>query len=314
MIDSTEACRSTARRCGSGAASRPVLQIVEALGTHRYNARMLLGKRIAFIGAGSMTEALVTGMLASRLASPNELYATDIQAARRQHMEHRYRVRVGADNREAAGWADVVLVSVEPDDLDAVLGEIRPALHPECVLISVAAGYPIARIAAHVKPDCAIVRAMPNTPSTVLAGMTALAFGGRRAESTEALAKRLFESVGSVVVVEEALMDAATGVSGSGPAYVYVMIEALADGGVRMGLPRSTAQLLAAQTVRGAAKMLIETGQHRGELKERVASPGGTTLAGLEELETGRFRAALISAVEAAVTRSAEVGKEQGTV
>lgn len=272
-------------------------------------ARMSLGKRLAFIGAGSMTEALVTGILKAGLASPKDLCATDIRPDRREHLRSRYGIHTGADNRDAAAWGEVVVVSVEPQDLDFVLDEIRPALRIESVLISVAAGYPIARIAARLKSDCAIVRAMPNTPSSILAGVTALAFADHHRASTETLATRLFEAVGSVVVVDETLMDAVTGVSGSGPAYVYVMIEALADGGVLMGLPRPTAERLAAQTVLGAAKMLIDTGEHPGRLKDRVASPAGTTIAGIEQLEAGRFRAALMSAVEAAVTRSRMLGE-----
>jgi pyrroline-5-carboxylate reductase len=269
---------------------------------------MPLNKRIALIGAGNMTEALVTGMLKAGTARAEELYATDIREERRGHFESNYRIKTGLDNRDAASWAEVIILSVEPQILDQVLDEIRPAIGTDALMISVAAGYPLARMAAHLKSDARLVRAMPNTPSSVLAGVTAVSFGMGLSETDRTISKTIFQSVGTVVEVEEHLMDAVTGLSGSGPAYVYVMIEALADGGVKMGLPRSVAELLAAQTVLGAATMLLETGEHPGRLKDRVASPAGTTIAGIHQLEVGRFRATLIAAVEAAATRSQQLG------
>jgi pyrroline-5-carboxylate reductase len=194
--------------------------------------------------------------------------------------------------------------------LDEVLSDIAPAVGPSQLVVSVAAGYPIARIARHLQGTGRIVRAMPNTPSTIREGVTALAYEATLSEQDSATARALFEPVGKVVVVTERLMDVVTGLSGSGPAYVFVMIEALADGGVKMGLPRETALLLAAQTVAGAARLVMESHEHPGVLKDRVASPGGTTIAGLHELERGRVRGTLISAVEAAARRSAELGVE----
>jgi pyrroline-5-carboxylate reductase len=202
----------------------------------------------------------------------------------------------------------VVILAVEPQVLDEVLTEIAGALNPQSLIISVAAGYPISRVAGRLKPGQRIVRAMPNTPSSVLEGVTALSFGTGVSEEEARIAQAIFESVGKVVEVEERLMDAVTGLSGSGPAYVYLMIEALADGGVKVGLSRPVAELLAAQTVLGAARMLIESGEHPGRLKDRVASPGGTTIAGLHKLEEGRMRATLMAAVEAATQRSQELG------
>ena len=270
---------------------------------------MLLGKRIALIGAGNMTEALVVGMLTAGVAHPDELYATDILPERRAHFQDRYKIKVSGDNVDAVRHGQIIILSVEPQVLDEVLGSVKSVLEGKHLIISVAAGYPISRIMAHLKAEARIVRAMPNTPSSVLAGVTALSFGPRLAEEDQQVARIIFESVGKVVVVEERLMDAVTGLSGSGPAYVYLMIEALADGGVKMGLSRQVAELLAAQTVLGAARMLLESGEHPGQLKDRVASPGGTTIAGIHKLEEGCLRATLIAAVEAATKRSQELGK-----
>lgn len=274
----------------------------------RYNRAMRLNKRIAFIGAGNMTEALVTGLLKAEAAQADELYATDILPARLNHLHARFQIKVGCENAAAADWGQIVILSVEPQTLDGVLDEIRSSLHADSLVISVAAGYPIQRVLSRLKSESRVVRAMPNTPSSVLEGVSALAFGPGLSEEDVRLARIIFESVGKVVVVEEHLMDAVTGLSGSGPAYIFVMIEALADGGVKMGLPRSVAELLAAQTVLGAARMLLESGEHPGRLKDRVASPGGTTIAGIHKLEEGRLRATLIAAVEAAAKRSQELG------
>ncbi len=270
---------------------------------------MLLGKRIALIGAGNMTEALVGGMLAAGVAHPDQLYATDILPERQAHFQDRYKIKVGSDNAEAVRFGQIIILSVEPQVLDEVLDRVSSALQGPRLIISVAAGYPISRVTAHLKAEARIVRAMPNTPSSVLAGVTALSFGPRVAAEDQQVARTIFESVGKVVATEERLLDAVTGLSGSGPAYVYLMIEALADGGVKMGLSRQVAELLAAQTVLGAARMLIESGEHPGRLKDRVASPGGTTMAGIHKLEEGRLRATLIAAVEAATKRSQELGK-----
>lgn len=271
-------------------------------------AVMIVEQSIAFIGAGSMTEALVAGMLAAGVTDAQHMYATDILPARRDYMHTRYGIQVSDENRAAAGWGQILILSVEPQDLDDVLDEIKPCLRHDCMIVSVAAGYPIAKLHARLTANLPIVRAMPNTPSNILAGVTALTFGAAVTDLHRTVARIIFEAVGIVVIVEEALMDAVTGLSGSGPAYIYVMIEALADGGVRMGLPREVAEMLAAQTVLGSARMLLESGEHPGRLKDRITSPAGTTIAGIERLEAGQFRAALMSAVEAATIRSRELG------
>jgi pyrroline-5-carboxylate reductase len=258
-----------------------------------------------------MTEALVAGLLKAGLADPGQLMATDILPSRLSLLREQYKIRTSARNHEAVKQSDVVILSVEPHVLDEVLAEVCRALPPQALVISVAAGYPMSRVAALLKrPKLRVVRAMPNTPSSVLAGVTAMTLGTHAVPADRAIATEIFESVGRVVVLEERLMDVVTGLSGSGPAYVYVMVEALADGGVKMGLPRPIAQLLATQTAFGTARMLIESGDHPAQLKDRVASPGGTTIAGLHQLEAGRLRAALIDAVEAATRRSQELGQD----
>ncbi len=264
---------------------------------------------IAVIGAGQMGEALVGGWLAAKVAVPDTLFATDTSVERRDLMKRRFGIRTGSDNREAAAWADVVVLAVKPQTLDGVVRDLAPALAGKLVL-SIAAGVTIERLAKLAPRGMRIVRAMPNTPVLVREGVSALSFGAGVTESDQQLARRLFEAVGRTVVVDERLMDAVTGLSGSGPAYVFLAIEALADGGVKMGLPRTVAALLAAQTLLGAAKLVLETGEHPAKLKDRVASPGGTTIAGLHRLEQGGFRAALIAAVEAAANRSVELGQQ----
>lgn len=277
----------------------------------QYNRAMFTGKRIAFIGGGNMSEALIAGLLQSSHVRPDQLTASDVLSTRRDYLKSTYQIHTTNDNREAAQARDIIVLSVEPQALDHVMTEIAPTVDANPLLISVAAGFPIARITGALHCTTRIVRAMPNTPSIVREGITALSYSERLPDNDRATARAVFESVGKVVEIEERLMDAVTALSGSGPAYVFVILEALADGGVKMGLPRQVAELLAAQTVLGAAKMILETGEHPGRLKDRVASPGGTTIAGLQKLEEGRLRATLISAVEAATKRAHELGQEQ---
>lgn len=258
-----------------------------------------------------MTEALVSGLIAGDLCRPDQLLATDSDSARRTHLEHTYRIHTHADNRATAEFSHNIVLSVAPQVLDGVLTDLAKDLQSHHLVTSVVAGCPIARVQKHLASVGRIVRAMPNTPTWVRAGVTALSFSENITEPDRSFAQTLFESVGAVVTVDERLMDAVTGLSGSGPAYVYIMIEALADGGVTMGLPRDVAQRLAAQTLLGAAHMVLESGEHPGRLKDRVASPGGSTIAGLHELEKGRVRAALMTAVEAATLRSKELGLEE---
>jgi pyrroline-5-carboxylate reductase len=276
-----------------------------ALRKSRESSRALIAK-LAIIGSGQMAEALIGGLVGSEAAEAGSVFATDISAERTDLLKRRFGIRVGAGNREAASWAETVLLAIKPQTLDAVLKELAPAMAGR-LLISIAAGVTIERIAALLPPSTRIVRAMPNAPALVCAGMSAVAYGPGVMKQDKAIVQTIFQSVGRVVEIDERFMDAVTGLSGSGPAYVCVALEALADGGVKMGLPRSVAQLLAAQTALGAAQMLLNSGEHPARLKDRVASPGGTTIAGLHVLERGGLRACLIAAVEAATRRAREL-------
>ncbi len=254
-----------------------------------------------------MAEAMIAGLLGGVCGS-DTLWASDPLPARRDRLKSRFAIRVGSDNGQAVTWADITILAVKPQSLAAVLTDISGAI-AESLVISIAAGVTIEAISKQARGATRIIRAMPNMPALVREGMTALAFGGGITEDDALIARSIFEAVGRGVSIEERLMDAVTGLSGSGPAYVFQAIEALADGGVKMGLPRQTAELLAAQTVLGAAKMVLESGDHPAKLKDRVASPGGTTIAGLHQLEQGRFRATLMGAVEAATKRSQELAR-----
>jgi pyrroline-5-carboxylate reductase len=240
------------------------------------------------------------------VSDAGSLFATDISAERTDLLKRRFGIRVGSANQEAAGWAETVLLAVKPQTLDAVVREIAPAMSGR-LLVSIAAGVTIDRIAALLPPSTRIVRVMPNAPALVCAGVSAVAYGPGVTKPDRSIVQIIFEAVGRVVEIDERLMDAVTGLSGSGPAYVCVALEALADGGVKMGLPRAVAQLLAVQTALGAAQMLLDTGEHPARLRDRVASPGGTTIAGLHVLERGGLRACLIAAVEAATRRAKEL-------
>ena len=268
----------------------------------------VMSRKIAFIGGGQMAEALIGGLVAGQVCRAEGIWATDPVAGRCDRLKTQFGVRVGSDNRQAVAWADVAILAVKPQSMPDVLRETGADLR-HALVISIAAGITIRAIGEQAQGADRIVRAMPNTPALVREGMTALAFSSGVSEEDRQTARTIFESVGRVVPVEERLMDAVTGLSGSGPAYVFQAIEALADGGVKMGLPRPTAELLAAQTVLGAAKLVLESGEHPAKLKDRVASPGGTTIAGLHQLEQGGFRATLMGAVEAATKRSQELGR-----
>lgn len=269
---------------------------------------MGLGKKIAFLGSGNMAEALVKGLLAAGTAAEDEIICAEPRAERREDLRKRYGVEVTADNVSAAERAGIVVLSVKPQTMDVLLDEIATAIDHQKLVISIAAGVPIATIAGKLGAGVRIVRTMPNTPALVGAGATALARGAHATDQDLAQALSLFEAVGTAVVVDEPLLDAVTGLSGSGPAFVFLVIEALADGGVKVGLARQAAMALAAQTVMGAAKLVIETGEHPGRLKDMVTSPGGTAIAGVHALETGGLRSALIAAVETATRRSKELG------
>lgn len=265
---------------------------------------------LAFLGTGNMAEALIKGLLRSGTATREQIIATARRANRLEQLKATYGVRVLGDNLEAAREADVIVLAVKPQVMDKLLVQIAPVVDKTKLVISVAAGVPIAAIERRLGDGARIVRSMPNTPALVGAGACAVAPGEHATEEDLITARSLFDAVGITTVVEESLLDAVTGLSGSGPAYVFLMIEALSDAGVKVGLPRYTALQLAAQTVLGSAKLLIETKEHPGHLKDQVTSPGGTAIAGLHTLEAGGLRTTLINAVEAATRRAKELGDQ----
>jgi len=263
---------------------------------------------LSFLGAGNMAEALIRGLLRGKVFEPGDVLASGPREERMRELAAAYGIRTTADNREAARGRIVVL-SVKPQILSKVLDEVADAIDPDALVISIAAGVPVAAIQARLAGGTRVVRAMPNTPALVDAAATAIAGGEHARPSDLDDARRIFDAVGITVVLDESQLDAVTGLSGSGPAYVFLILEALSDAGVKVGLSRRNAQLLAAQTLLGSAKLLLETNEHPGKLKDMVTSPGGTAITGLHTLENGGLRTTLMNAVEAATKRSRELGE-----
>ncbi len=267
-------------------------------------------KKIGFVGAGNMAGALIRGLLHSGTVQAAQIRASDVRDERLQELSRQHGISTTRDNAALVAWADVIVLAVKPQVIDKILTPLAASLQPEALVVSIAAGVPIGALESRLPREARVVRTMPNTASMALAGATAISPGMHASEADVAVARRLFEAIGRVVVLDEVLLDAVTGLSGSGPAYVMLIIEALADGGVKVGLHRETALLLAAQTVYGSAKLLLETGEHPGRLKDMVTSPGGTAIAGLHTLEAGGLRTTLIDAVENATLRSIELGEK----
>jgi pyrroline-5-carboxylate reductase len=266
-------------------------------------------RNVGFLGAGNMAGALIKALLQAHATPPERILASDVREDRLEQVRREYGVGITADNAEVVKFADVLVLAVKPQVIDRVLPVIAANLRKETLVITILAGVRLAAVEARLPPGARLVRAMPNTPAMVLAGATAIAAGTYASKEDMRTAKDLFDTVGRTVTLDETLLDAVTGLSGSGPAYVMLMIEALADGGVKVGLHRETALLLAAQTVFGSAKLLIETGEHPGRLKDMVTSPGGTAIAGLHTLESGGLRRTLMDAVENATQRAGELGE-----
>jgi len=260
---------------------------------------------IGFIGAGNMGEALIRGLVGGKVVRPADLWVSELDAARRARLVKGYRVRAAADNADLARRCGVIVLAVKPQLVGAVLAGIAPAAGRAKLVVSVAAGVTLGAIEGALKAR--VVRTMPNTPALVGEGATAIAWGRGVTAADKKLVRRLFGAVGTTVEVAEGLMDAVTGLSGSGPAYVFTVIQALADGGVQAGLPRGIALQLAAQTVLGAAQMVLATGAHPHQLRDQVASPGGTTIRGIAELEERGVPGAFMAAVRAAAARSREL-------
>lgn len=261
---------------------------------------------VGFIGAGNMAEAIIGGILKKGLYKPSEILIYDIRTERVKEMSAEYGVGISDTLEGLVRNSAAVLVAVKPDKVAAVLGQVKDLLKAKLV-ISIAAGIPISAVQAVIGEDAKVVRVMPNTPALVLEGASAIAASQSCGEDELRTATEIFSAVGRCRQVNEGMMNAVTALSGSGPAFCFLFIEALADGGVRAGLPRDLALELAAATVRGAATMVLQTGKHPGELKDMVTSPGGTTIDGVSALESGGFRSAAMNAVFAAYQKAGKL-------
>lgn len=269
-----------------------------------------MGQKLGLIGCGVMGFAVISGIIHNNKVQPEDVKVWDISSGKLKETRDRLKIQTASDNREVLRFARIIFLAVKPQDLPVVLEEIKHDITESHILVSAAAGTSISKI-LKITGKRKIIRLMPNTPCLIGCGMTAISPGPGVEEKEVDYIKELLAPLGKSVVLEEHYMDAVTGISGSGPAYVFMFIESLADAGVKAGLPRDTALLLASQTVSGAAEMVLKTGEHPSILKDRVASPGGTTIAGIYTLEKESFRGTIIKAVESAVIRSKELGSER---
>ena len=270
---------------------------------------MLRNKTVGILGTGNMGEALLRGLLQGHVCKPEQILCSDIRPEKLREIRESLGVKGTSHNVEVVKHSDIMILSVKPQIMKPVIEEIARHLDLSKLIISIAAGVPLAAIESCAKKDLKLIRVMPNICVSVREGVSAVAGGPHAQKEDLTMAKTIFDSVGKTVFVEEDLLDAVTGLSGSGPAYIFLIIDALADAGVKVGLSRSDALLLASQTVLGSAKMMIENGEHPGRLKDMVTSPGGTSIAGLHTLEQGGVRTTLINAVEVATQRSKALGE-----
>ncbi len=274
-----------------------------------FSYTMFEGRKIGFVGAGNMAEALLSGLVQPHgSVSVDSIWAADVAEARLQDLQERYGIQTSLSNPDVVNAADIVVLAVKPQIMPTVLHDIAGYVDDSKLIISIAAGVKISVIQEGLHPATRIIRTMPNVAALVHAGAAAISRGQHATDYDVRIAQAIFQAVGEVVLVDEKLMDAVTGLSGSGPGYVFTMINALIDGGVNVGLPRPIATTLAMHTVHGAAKMMIDTGEHPMKLRDMVTSPGGTTITGIHALEQGGLNATLINAVEAATCRSEELG------
>ena len=269
----------------------------------------LKDKSLGFIGAGNMAEAMIRGIIQNQVVLPDRILASDLSGERREHISRTFGMETVKENRSLVNQSNVIFLAVKPQAVPQVLADMAADMGPEKLLVSIVAGVPIKTLSSGLPKGPRIVRTMPNTPMTVMEGAMAIASDSPALPEDLETVETLFRPLGSTVRIEEKLIDAVTGLSGSGPAYVFMVLEALADGGVKMGLPRDVAETLAAQTLLGSAKLFLETRMNPGQLKCMVTSPGGTTIAGIHELEKGGIRASFMNAVESATKRSIELGK-----
>ncbi len=271
---------------------------------------MLNDKIISILGSGNMGEALVSGLISSGSSRPENIICTDVRQEKLEAVKSQYGVRTITSNRDAVAAADIIIYAVKPQIMASVLKETADLLDMTKLIISIAAGVPLAAIEKSLNKQLRLIRVMPNIAASVKEAASAVAAGRHATPEDVELAQLIFNSVGrSIFLKENYLMDAITGLSGSGPAYIFLIVDALADAGVKVGLSRQDALFLSTQTVLGAAKLLMETKEHPGQLKDRVTSPGGTAIAGIHTLEKGGLRTTLINAVEVATHRSKELGE-----
>jgi pyrroline-5-carboxylate reductase len=271
---------------------------------------MLKNKKISLIGTGNMGEALLSGLISSGSSDPKNIICTDIRENRLKSIQEKYGVHTTTDNIKAVEASEIIIYAVKPQIIASVLRETASCLDMSKLIISIAAGVPLAAIESCLNKKLRLIRVMPNIAAFVKESASVIAAGGNATEEDIKLSLAIFDSMGrSIFLKENILMDAITGLSGSGPAYIFLIVDAMADAGVKVGLSREDALFLSSQTVLGAAKLLIETKEHPGRLKDMVTSPGGTAIAGIHTLEKGGLRTTLINAVEVATKRSKELGE-----
>jgi len=270
---------------------------------------MLKEKKIGVIGTGNMGEALISGLIYSRSSIPKNVICSDIRKDKLKSIKGAYEVATTGNNLDVVKASEIVIYAVKPQIMASVLKETAASLDMSKLVISIAAGVPLVAIESCLNKDLRLIRVMPNIAASVKEGAAAVAAGKHALKNDLKMAKAIFDSVGKSVIIEEELMDTITGLSGSGPAYIFLIVDALADAGVKMGLAREDALFLSSQTVLGAAKLLMETNEHPGKLKDKVTSPGGTAIAAIHTLEQGGLRTTLINAVEVATKRSRELGE-----
>jgi pyrroline-5-carboxylate reductase len=275
---------------------------------------VLTNKKLGFIGGGNMTEALLKGLLASSSVGPKDILVSDLLSDRLEYLNKEYKVKITDDSRKLVQKSDILILAVKPQVVGKVLESFSDVVDKHKIIISVAAGVSTNFIEDILdregKNKISVIRTMPNTPALVQEGATAICGGGHSSKLDIKIAHHIFKAIGQTVAIEETHMDAVTGLSGSGPAYIFMIIEALSDAGVKVGLSREVSNILTIQTILGSAKLARDGGKHPGELKDMVTSPGGTTISGLHMLEEGGVRTALMNAVESATQRSRELGKK----
>jgi len=291
---------------------RKLDQIIDSPSKGKHGGRnMLKRKKISFIGGGKMGSALIKGILSRNLIAPDKVTVSDVVMEQIEGLRTTFGVLATKDNKKAVRDADIIILAVKPQNMAEVLEEISGSIDKGKLIISIAAGISTGFIEEYLKKGARVMRVMPNTPALIGEGAAAITRGSHATDEDFSLTRHIFEAVGIVVAVKEDLMDAVTGLSGSGPAYGFVIIDALADAGVNMGLGREIALKLAAQTLLGAAKLCLKGDKHPAELRDMVTSPGGTTIAGLQAMEEGKLRATMMAAVQAATLRAKELGRKK---